>query len=50
MALDYIHKHLKNQDILEEQLLHDAEIEKYGLRNLKNLIRKYNKKISLLNN
>lgn len=50
VALDYIHKHLKNQDILEEQLLHDAEVEKYGLRNLKNLIRKYNKKISLLNN
>ena len=50
VALEYIHKNLKNKDVLEEQLLHDAEVEKYGLRNLKNLIQKYNKKVSLLNN
>ena len=50
VALQYVEKNLKNKDIDIHTLILDAEIDKFGLRNLKNSIRKLNKKVSLLNN
>ena len=50
VALKYIKQNLKNLDIDVETLLLKAEIEKYGMRNLKNQIERANKKNSLLNN
>ena len=50
VALKYIKQNLKNLDIDVEALLLKAEIEKYGMRNLKNQIERANKKNSLLNN
>ena len=44
VAKKYIKKYLKNKDIKIEDLLNLSDIEKYGLRNLRNLINKYNKK------
>lgn len=40
----YIQKYLKNPDVNIEDLVKNCEYEKYGLRNLRNLIFKYNKK------
>ena len=45
VAKEYIKKNLKNKTITEEEILKDAEIEKYGLRNIRNQIHKYNKKL-----
>ena len=45
IAQKYIKDNLKNKDINPNELLKMSDIEKYGLRNLKNLINKYNKKI-----
>ena len=42
VAKEYIKKNLKNKTITEEEILKDAEIEKYGLRNIRNQIHKYN--------
>ena len=50
IALEYVEKNLRNKNIDIDALICDAEIEKFGLRNLKNSIRKMNKKVSLLNN
>ncbi len=48
VALEYITKNLENKAISPEDLLNESEIDKYGLRNLKNLIMKKNRqKISL---
>ena len=47
VAQEYINKNLKNKDIDEETLLKESDIEKYGLRNLRNLINKYNKKVKV---
>ena len=44
IAKKYIKKHLKNKNINIEDLLNLSDIDKYGLRNLRNLINKYNKK------
>ncbi len=44
VALKYIEKHLKNPQIKAIDLLNSTDITKYGLRNLENLINKYNKK------
>ena len=50
VALKFVEKNLINKDIDVNALILNAEIEKFGLRNLKNSIRKMNKKVSLLNN
>ena len=47
IAQKYIKINLKNKDIDEETLLKESDIEKYGLRNLRNLINKYNRKIKI---
>lgn len=44
VAQEYIKKNLKNPDINQEELINSSDINKYGLRNLRNLINKYNKK------
>ena len=44
IAKKYIQKNLINKNINYEELLNESDIAKYGLRNLKNLINKYNKK------
>lgn len=49
VALDYINKNLLDKNVDIDKLLEDAEIEKFGIRNLKNLINKLNRKASLLN-
>ena len=43
IAKKYIKRYLKNKDIKIKDLLNLSDIEKYGLRNLRNLINKYNK-------
>jgi len=45
IAKAYIKQNLKNKNILVEEILKDAEIEKFGLRNIRNQIHKYNKKL-----
>ncbi len=45
VALDYIKKHLKNKSICKEDILAESDIFKYGLRNVRNLIHKYNKQV-----
>ena len=47
VALKYIEKHLKNPQIKAIDLLNSTDITKYGLRNLENLINKYNKKTGI---
>ena len=49
VALKYINDHLINKDVDLEKLLLDSEIEKFGIRNLKNNINKLNKKNSVIN-
>ncbi len=44
-AKAFVEKYLKNKDVDGDELIKSSNIEKYGLRNLKNLINKYNKKI-----
>ena len=44
VAKEYLDKHLKNKDVNVDELILSSEIDKYGLRNLKNLVNKYNKK------
>ena len=50
IAMQYAQKNLLDPNVNLEQLILDAEVEKFGLRNLKNQINKLNKKASLLNN
>lgn len=45
IANAYIEKNLKNPDISKEELLLESDIERYGLRNIRNLIHKYNKRV-----
>ena len=45
IALKYIERELKNPDIDAYTLLEQSDYEKYGLRNLKNIIHKENKKL-----
>lgn len=45
VARTYIENNLKNKNIDINQLLEESDIAKYGLRNLRNLIHKYNKKV-----
>ncbi len=46
VAKEYINKNLKNSDITAEEILNESDIEKYGLRNVRNIIHKYNKKLN----
>ncbi len=43
VAKEYIKRNLKNHSISSEQILNEADIYKYGLRNVRNLIHKYNR-------
>ena len=45
VAEEYIEKNLKNKTISAEDILKESDIEKYGLRNVRNLIHKYNKRL-----
>ena len=45
VAEEYIEKNLKNKTISVEEILQESDIEKYGLRNVRNLIHKYNKRL-----
>ena len=44
VAKEYTEKNLKNKNVDIGELINMADIESYGMRNLKNLINKYNKK------
>ncbi len=44
---EYIASHLTNQNITFEELKKEAECEKYGFRNLKSLIQKYNSEFDI---
>ena len=44
---EYIKKHLVNAKINQDTLIEEAECDKYGMRNLKNLISKYNNEIDI---
>ncbi len=45
VALKYIENNLQNKNIDTEILLNESEYEKYGIRNLKNIIKRQNKKL-----
>ncbi len=45
IAKEYIQKNLKNEKITMAEILKEADIEKFGLRNIRNLIHKYNKRL-----
>lgn len=45
IAKEYIRKNLKNEKIKISEILKEADLEKYGLRNIRNLIHKYNKRL-----
>jgi len=49
VAREYIKRNLHNQDVDCEDLLNDADIERFGLRNLRNIIHKYNKQLVVNN-
>ncbi len=44
---NYVSNNLKNKKISVESVLEEAECDKYGLRNLKNLINKYNSELDI---
>jgi len=44
-AYQYIKQNLRNPNVSVEEILEHADLEKYGLRNIRNLIHKYNKKL-----
>lgn len=45
VAREYVQKNLKNPDISIENILAEADVYKYGLRNVRNLVHKYNKRL-----
>jgi len=45
IAKEYILRNLKNDSISVEEILASSDLEKYGLRNIRNLIHKYNKRM-----
>lgn len=45
VALQYIETNLKNKSICAQDILNESDIFKYGLRNVRNLIHKYNKQL-----
>jgi len=50
VARMYINRYLKNKNVSVEDLIQESDIEKYGLRNIRNLIHKYNKRLDYQNN
>ena len=44
---NYVLQNLKNKKITVDALLKEANCDKYGLRNLKNLINKYNSELDI---
>ena len=47
VAEEYIKKELKNKSISSAEILKEANIEKYGMREIKHLVSKYNRKEEL---
>ncbi len=49
IAREYICKELLNKDVTVDDILKDADITRYGLRNVRNLVQKYNKQMEFSN-
>ena len=47
VAEEYIKKELKNKNISSDEILKEANLEKYGMREIKHLVSKYNRKEEL---